>query len=313
MNFEDIGINEDFIARLKMHLKSKRLSKCYILSGPKSRNGLDVALGIAKTVNCIKDADSYCDTCKNCRMITKGSHPDVQVYASKKTRFGIDLVKKVQTDSTQTNYSATYRVNILKDAQGMTIPAQNALLKTLEDSLSDCVTIMLTESTSTILDTIKSRSILLNLPPLIKEKAVSMLVEKDIDKDSAEVEYDESSGDIDWLIWALENKEKCERILSSITRSKDERTIAIIESTSNEEYHDGFRYLLPQIVSKALLVKNGVAVQSRILSDAVKTLACENADLIDELREEVEKAEKLWNTGIRKATLLQKIMIPLMI
>ncbi len=313
MNIEDIGYSGDFVHKLKIHLNSKKLSKCYILIGPQSRNKLCLALSIAKFVNCSSDIPENCNGCKNCQLITNHTHPDVQVYTSTKTDFGIDLVKKIQTDSSQTNYKAKYRVNIIENAHKMTIPAQNAILKTLEDSVSDSITIMLAETTSSILDTITSRSIILNLPPLTREKTVSIIVEKGLGRDRAESEYNESSGDIEWLIWTLDNREKCDDILSTITKEKNERTVAVIESISNTDNHEGFRYLLPKIVSKAILLKNGIDVQSDILLTAVTVLASEDEKILDAIRIEIQKAEKLWNTRIQKTTLLQKTLMPLMI
>jgi DNA polymerase III, delta subunit len=292
-------------------MKSDRLSKSYIMSGVKSRMGREVAIAFAKSVNCETMEGDFCGNCKNCRMIASGTHLDVQIYESEKTKFGISIVRTIQQDSAQTNYRAKKRVNIIIDAHKMTVQAQNALLKTLEDSVSSCVTILLTDSDSAILPTIHSRSNLLHLPPLTKSRVIEILTENNLEKSIAEIEFDESGGNIDWLIWLLKNRDIGERIISSIAQ-KNNNIVDILEIAGDTDYHEGLKYLLPQIISRAMLKKNGFVSSSNILKTAVSHIASLDTEKLFNIRIELTKAEKLWNTGIKKTTLLQKTLIPLM-
>ncbi len=83
-------------------------------------------------------------------------HPDL-LYIEADTKLGIEQAKKIKSHFTLRPYSAKGRVAVLEDAAGLTIDAQNALLKTLEELPSEAVLILAAKSESTFLPTVLSR------------------------------------------------------------------------------------------------------------------------------------------------------------
>ena len=73
-------------------------------------------------------------------------------------------------------YSSKYKIYIIADADLMTVQAQNALLKTLEEPPQYAVIMLLTENAEVLLPTIRSRCVMMKLRN-IDEMNVSDLME----------------------------------------------------------------------------------------------------------------------------------------
>ena len=63
-------------------------------------------------------------------------------------------------------YSSKYKIYIMNEAEKMTVQAQNALLKTLEEPPAYAVIILLTTNVEAMLPTILSRLVVLNMKPV---------------------------------------------------------------------------------------------------------------------------------------------------
>ena len=68
-------------------------------------------------------------------------------------------------------YQGPYKVYLIEEAEKMTVQAQNALLKTLEEPPEYGVIILMTSSLEALLPTIQSRCVLLNMRPVRDELA----------------------------------------------------------------------------------------------------------------------------------------------
>ena len=60
-------------------------------------------------------------------------------------------------------YNGKYKIYIVPDADMMTVQAQNALLKTIEEPPAYAVILLLTENANSLLPTICSRCVMLKL------------------------------------------------------------------------------------------------------------------------------------------------------
>lgn len=89
---------------------------------------------------------------KGCRT----NHPDV-LYFKQGEKLGIAEAKKIKAHFSLKPYSAPGRGVVLEDASVMTVEAQNALLKTLEELPENAVLILGASSDANILPTILSR------------------------------------------------------------------------------------------------------------------------------------------------------------
>lgn len=91
---------------------------------------------------------------------------DIIHYKLKKASFGVDEVRAIITEVNKKPYEGDKKVIIIHKGDKLTIQAQNALLKTIEEPPKGVFIILLCESLELILDTIKSRCEIHKLSPL---------------------------------------------------------------------------------------------------------------------------------------------------
>ncbi len=110
------------------------------------------------------------------------NHPDV-LYFKAEEKLGIAEARKIKNHFSLKPYSAKGRAVILEDASVMTIEAQNALLKTLEEPPSSAILILAAPSDSKFLPTILSRCQIIRLQAIrLQAQGSSQKKTEDIEK-----------------------------------------------------------------------------------------------------------------------------------
>ncbi len=97
------------------------------------------------------------------------NYVDIIHYKSEKSSLGIDEVRKIIEEVSKKPYEGDRKVIIIHGGDKLTVQAQNAMLKTIEEPPKGVYIILLTESLELLLDTIKSRCQIYKLTPLDKE------------------------------------------------------------------------------------------------------------------------------------------------
>ena len=120
---------------------------------------------------------------------------DIVNYKTTKNSFGVDEVRDIITETNKRPYEGDKKVIIIYEGNKLTVQAQNALLKTIEEPPSGVYIIILCESAELILDTIKSRCQVHKLFPL-KESEIKLFIEEkysniDEDKKSTLISFSE--------------------------------------------------------------------------------------------------------------------------
>lgn len=100
---------------------------------------------------------------------------DIINYSPKKASFGVDDVRNIIEEVSKKPYEGDEKVIIIHEGDKLTIQAQNALLKTIEEPPKGVFIILLSESLELLLDTIKSRCQVYKLTPLNKEHMLSFI------------------------------------------------------------------------------------------------------------------------------------------
>ena len=106
---------------------------------------------------------------------------DIINYRPSKASFGVDDVREIIDEVNKKPFEGDKKVIIIHQGNKLTIPAQNALLKTIEEPPTEVYIIILCESLELILDTIKSRCEIYKLTPLTKDELYKYIAIKGYD------------------------------------------------------------------------------------------------------------------------------------
>ena len=138
-------------------IKTDRLAHAYLFSGSRGIGKTSVARIFAKAINCEKGEPGIpCNICTSCTEITAGSSVDVQEIDGASNR-GIDEIRELRESIKYMPSSSRYRIYIIDEVHMLTLPAFNALLKTLEEPPSHVKFIFATTESHKVPTTILSR------------------------------------------------------------------------------------------------------------------------------------------------------------
>ena len=112
---------------------------------------------------------------------------DIINYRSNKASFGVDDVRNIIEEVSKKPFEGDKKVVIIHEGNKLTIQAQNALLKTIEEPPIGVHIIILCESLELILDTIKSRCEIYKLTPLTKNELYEYIKIKGFDYNESDI------------------------------------------------------------------------------------------------------------------------------
>ena len=133
--FDDI-IGHDWIKEhYQRAIKQKKISHAYILSGEEGMGKKSLAYAFSLSLFCQKGEDKPCLCCPACKQVISNNHPDlISVSHEKISSIGVDDIREQINDTILIMpYSSSYKIYIIDEAEKMTVQAQNALLKTIEE------------------------------------------------------------------------------------------------------------------------------------------------------------------------------------
>ena len=177
--FQEILGNEMIKEHFLKAIESHRISHAYILTGEEGTGRKSIANAFAMTLLCEKGGTEPCMVCHSCKQALSGNHPDlIYMTHEKPASIGVDDIREQINDTIQIRpYSSYYKIYIVDEAEKMTVQAQNALLKTIEEPPSYAVIILITTNQEAFLPTILSRCVQLKLKPLKDFTVKSYLTE----------------------------------------------------------------------------------------------------------------------------------------
>ena len=177
--FQDILGNDMVKDHFKKAIEGHKVSHAYILTGEAGMGRKSIANAFAMTLLCEKGGSEPCMVCHSCKQVLGGNHPDlIYVTHEKPASIGVDDIREQINDTIMIRpYSSYYKIYIVDEAEKMTVQAQNALLKTIEEPPSYAVILLITTNQEAFLPTILSRCIQLKLKPLKDFTVKSYLTE----------------------------------------------------------------------------------------------------------------------------------------
>lgn len=179
--------------------ENKNISHCLLFWGPDIQSQCELALDVARLLNCSKDGNDSCD-CLNCKWVREQTHPAVKIYTrldfkegssdeeETKGKKNINIAQAKSIISELSITSDYHRVYIFcdRDEEGNLLPlnqinfpeaTSNALLKTFEEPPKNTTFIFLTKDKSDIISTVVSRAQSFFVPFVVIENQEYNLVE----------------------------------------------------------------------------------------------------------------------------------------
>ncbi len=176
--FQEIWGNQRLLRHLHMAVKNQKTSHAYLFVGGAGAGKRMIANTFAKYLLCSAKQEEPCDTCESCRVFDSGNHPDVIYVTSQKKTLGVDEIRGQILETVDIKpYHYDKKIYIIHQAHTMTVQAQNALLKTLEEPPAYAVFLLLAENTEAFLPTVLSRTVTLKINPLSEDEIRRYLIQ----------------------------------------------------------------------------------------------------------------------------------------
>ena len=177
--FTDIIGQEQLKEHLQNAISMNKVSHAYIINGERSSGKEFIAKVFAAALQCETGGVEPCGECHSCKQALSGNQPDI-IFVShdKPNTIGVeDIRAQINNDIVIKPYSSPRKVYIMNEGEKMTVQAQNALLKTLEEPPEYAVILILTANVDSLLPTILSRCVVLNMKPVPDNKVKKYLME----------------------------------------------------------------------------------------------------------------------------------------
>ena len=178
--FTDIIGQEQIKEHLRNAVSTDKVSHAYIINGERSSGKEFIARVFAMALQCEKGEIEPCGECHSCKQALSHNHPDI-IYVSheKPNTIGVeDIRMQINGDIGVKPYSSRRKIYIMNEGEKMTVQAQNALLKTLEEPPEYAVILILTTQVEALLPTILSRCVVLNMKPVSDALVKKYLMEE---------------------------------------------------------------------------------------------------------------------------------------
>lgn len=173
-NLDELDLTEVGLS-LKKIVISGNVPHAFLFAGPKGTGKTSAARILSKILTCTNLKDGTpCDKCDQCISIANGSNLDV-IEMDAASHRGIDDVRTLRDAVKLAPLKASKKIYIIDEAHMLTTEASNALLKTLEEPPAHVIFILATTNPEKLLDTIKSRTTLIQFKKATNEEIANSL------------------------------------------------------------------------------------------------------------------------------------------
>lgn len=226
MYFENI-IGQNFAKKyLTSSIKKNKLNNAYMFEG------ID---GIGKK----KFADELSKLLLD--YVNLENSPDYVLIKPDGNSIKIAQIRNLQSDIVIRPHK-DYKIYIINNAEKMTVEAQNALLKTLEEPPDYAIIILVTNNKESLLETIKSRCDIIKFSPIPMEDLKSYLIDTGIEEERAQLLATFSRGSIENALNLSQSTEFSvmrEDIQQYIQIMLDKNIVEILNIPNNMEKYRG--------------------------------------------------------------------------
>lgn len=155
------------------------MAHAWILTGPPGSGRSVAALAFAAALECSDPVEIGCGRCQHCRDVLAGAHTDVLHIVPAGLSIGIEEMRDMRKEAAKLPTVADWRIIIIEDADRLTGPAADAILKIVEEPPAHTVIMMCAPSIDPedFSPTLRSRCRHLYVPYPSVDHIVALLVD----------------------------------------------------------------------------------------------------------------------------------------
>ncbi|MFY9572646.1 MAG: DNA polymerase III subunit delta' [Blastocatellia bacterium] len=178
MPFKSLIGNDRIKTLLQRAISEGRIGQSLLMAGPRGVGKYQFAVALAQALNCahVEKGDA-CGDCVICRKIERREYGDVRTILREskdpsikkdyKSQFiKIDQIRELSELAQFRPYEGRRRIFIIDEAEWLRHEAANSLLKTLEEPPPSSLLVLVTSKPYALIETIRSRCLLLSFAPL---------------------------------------------------------------------------------------------------------------------------------------------------
>jgi len=166
MSLADWKADKKLANRIEAGIGAGNVFHAYIIEGDTCVDKVAFAKDMVKAILCSHAPGVGCDACICCRKISHDNYEDLYFIESDGLSVKDDAVFSLQEKLKRKPTGGPRNIAVIKDADTMTVRAQNRLLKTLEEPPAGTVILLLSENKDNLLETIRSRCVAYRLNSL---------------------------------------------------------------------------------------------------------------------------------------------------
>lgn len=183
MPFRDIVGHRRLVGLLSRAVARGAVPQALLFEGPDGVGKWLAARALAQVLHCaapVAGPDGgmdACGACTACGRAARGVHVDLVVLEpDDQGSIRIEAVRDVQDQAAYRPYEGRGRAVLVRDAEALGVPAQNALLKSLEEPPPATVFVLVTAVPGLLLPTVRSRCMRLRFGRLTEQEVAEALV-----------------------------------------------------------------------------------------------------------------------------------------
>ena len=161
--------------------EKNRMAHAYIFEGEKGTGKRDAMTFFVKLLLCEHPINSVpCETCRHCKRIDSGNHPNVKQVEPDGQFIKIDQIRDLIAEMMMTGVEKGRKIYVLHHADKLNTASANMLLKFLEEPDGEVTAILLTEQIQSILPTIRSRCQHIKFSKVPRQILMDRLIEQGV-------------------------------------------------------------------------------------------------------------------------------------